>query len=88
MAEKALLSSIFGKLTQLTLARVCNQVLEEEAPVVGTLANLICQMVPTSWWRDAPPPVSPWPTYGNRESGWNAFTFQEKPISMIKTFNT
>ena len=88
MAEKALISSMFGKLTQKSLARVCNQVLGEEAPGVGTLPNLICQMVPTSWWRDALSPASPWPTCKNRESGWNAFTFLEKPISMIKTFNT
>ena len=34
-------------------------------------------------WRYARPPSSPDPTCGNRESGWNSFTFQEKPICML-----
>ena len=41
MAEKALLSSIFGKLTEKTFARVSNLFFEEERPRVGNLANLI-----------------------------------------------
>ena len=88
LAEKALLSSIFGKLTQKTLARVSNLFFGEDVPGVGTLANMISQLAQLSHWRDARSPASPGTTCGNRESGWNAFTFQEKPISMIKTFNT
>ena len=88
LAEKAPLSSIFGKLTEKTLARVSNLFFGEDVPGVGTLTNMISQLAQLSHWRDARSPASPGPTCGNRESGWNVFTFQEKPISMIKTFNT
>ena len=85
LAEKGLLSSIFGKLTEKTLARVSNLFFGENFPGVGTLTNMICQLAQLSHWRDARSSASPWVTYENRESGWNAFTFLEKPISMIKT---
>ena len=88
LAEKALLSSIFGKLTQKTLARVYDLLICPEYSDLCTLELLLCNLVPYQHWRYARPPASPGPTCGNRESGWNAFTFREKPISMIKTFNT
>ena len=41
LAEKALLSSIFGKLTEKTLARVSILFIGENVPCFGTLVNLI-----------------------------------------------
>ena len=88
LAEKALLSSIFGKLTEKSLARVSDLFTRPEFPGLGTPGYLFSHLVPPPHWSYLGSPASPGPTCGNRESGWDAFTFQEKPISMIKTFNT
>ena len=73
MAEKALLSSIFGRLTQKTLAKVCKQVYREEAPEFGILSNLIFNMVPVSHWKDARSDENPSMTSGFHESEENQF---------------
>ena len=88
LAEKPLLSSIFGKLTQKTFARVNDLFFGIIDFWVRDPGYLLCPKKEHQHWDYLGSHASPGPTCGNRESGWNAFTFLEKPISMIKTFNT
>ena len=69
VTEKAPFSSISGMLTKKTLARVYNLVFVRRYLGVGTRRFLMCQMVPTTWWRDTWSRRPPGPSAASRDGG-------------------
>ena len=83
LAEKALFSTLPGKFTRKTLARVSNLVVGRRCPGRGTPGHLFLTMVRISGWRDAQQAASPGATSGPRDIGSGAFPFVAQPTCAI-----